>query len=315
MPLYFGHRTAELLLDRLDALPAPSIGSEFDNCCACRSDFKDFDLSVLDGIPQPYDILTSSTKDLRKWKGIRCHLCQTPLPAGSFIEISPDVFVASPPLCLILRAQELSLAQTIALGERLCGTFALDRKKRSRIRRRAPLISLEDLRSYIDRCSRVKGIARAQRAASLMLEGSASPMETISRLAFCLPKRLNGFGLPSPRMNYEMTLSQTAQELIDKSYIRIDLCWPDQGFGLEYQGKYVHGSPSAIERDVARQLAAERMGIELQMVTIEQIRNQAQRLTIAHKIASRLGITISTDQAFLTANQRLVDDLLHTSVA
>lgn len=313
MPLFLGHRTAELVLNKADIeLPCPSIGQELEHCWASRSELERLDLSALEGIPMPYDILVSSPDELRRWEGVRCHLSRTHLPSSSFIELSPDVFVAAPALCLIQRSDTLTLAQSIAFADRLCGSYSLDPRRASGIVERVPLTTCEELQEYISRCRGIRGIEQARRAVSLAENNSASPMETISRLVFCLPRRLGGFGLSSPAMNFEKTLTQAAQKLTGKGFIRIDLYWEDYMFGIEYQGKYAHSSVTKIAADIARQLAAEQMGIELQPITIEQIRNQAQRIAIANKIASRIGETIAADDAFMQANQKLVNELLLT---
>ena len=313
MPLFLGHRTAEFLLNRQEVESlSPSVDQGLEHCWASRTDMSHIDLSLLEGIPQPYDVLVSSPNEIRHWKGVTCHLCKDELPSGSFIELAQDLFVASPALCLVQRSQALTLAQSVVIADRLCSTYALDKRRRSGIRERKPLVTLEDLKAYLDRCSRLRGIEQARRSLTLAREGSASPMETVSRLVLCLPRRLRGLGLSVPLMNYEKTLSEAAQRLVDKGFIRIDLYWENYGFGIEYQGKYAHSSLSSIEGDIARQLAAERMGIELQMMTIKQLRNQAQRMEIARKIARRIGEHIPSDASSWAANQKLVEELLST---
>ena len=140
-------------------------------------------------------------------------------------------------------------------------------------------------------------------------------MESISRLVFCLPSRLGGYGLSLPQMNYEETLSPRACVIVGKDYIRIDLYWKDFAFGIEYQGKFSHSTHTDIANDIARQLAAMHMNIELQFITIEQIRSQAQRMEVAQLIANRIGEHLPSGQAFQIRNQRLVDELVLPWVA
>lgn len=311
MPLFLGHATAELVLDKpwVESL-SPAADQMLEHCAASRIELSRLDLQPLEGIPLPYDVLVSSPQEARTWGGVRCHLCRAPLPLGSFLEISPELFVASPALTFVQRAAKLSLAQTVALGARLCGTFALDRDSGSGVRERAPLVTPDDLQLYVNHCQHVNGIKRARRTLPLILPNAASPMEAITALVYCLPPRHGGFGFPVPQLNYEQTLRPSAQRLVGKDCIRIDIYWSDHQFGLEYQGKFAHSSHTSIAADIARQLAAEQMGIELQMLTIEQIRDQGQRLAIARKIACRLGAQIPAGRTFLVANQRLVDELL-----
>lgn len=316
MPLFLGHSTAEFILDRPHAgRLVPALDQSLEHCWASRRDISQADLGMIADVPLPLDVLVSSNEDRRRWEGIRCHVCPPDLPATAFLEVAPDIFVSSPALCLIQRAQQLSLAQTIALGSRFCGTYALDRQRPTGIRERLPIASIEDLRTFIDRCPPTKGLKRARRASSLILQNSASPMETVTALVLCLPHRLGGLGLPLPQLNYEVTLHADARKLTAKRFIRIDLYWRDCLFGIEYQGLYAHDSAGGIAADIARQLAAEAMGIELCMVTIEQIREREQRLAVARKVATRLGVPFAPRDDLLIANQHLVDDLLTRAVA
>ena len=311
MQIIFGHRTAELLLDKqYIELLTPSFDQELDLGGANKDALEIVVPDYLEDIPRPYDVLVPAWERKRVGSGIKCHLCRQDLPANSFIHLGDNVFVASPQLCFVQRATEYTLAQTVAFGARLCGAFALDKSQPSGIRQRSPLITLEDLRTYVNSCPRMHGIVRARRALELIPEGSASPMETITQMVFCFSRRLRGLGLPKPQMNYVEPISQVARGMIDKDFIRIDLYWPDAAFGLEYQGQFAHSSPTKIASDIARQLAAERMGIELQMLTIEQIRSESQRLMIARKIADHLGVPLDIDKKLLVQNQRLVDELL-----
>ena len=316
MAIFLGHRTAELLLNQPSiGLLDPSPDQELEHCWASQLDFGHVDLSVLESISKPFDILVSSQEELRKWEGMHCHLCTAQLPGGSFIELTQDVFVASPALCLIQRAQELTVPQSIALIERFCGNYTLDKKKKSGITERKPLLTLDDLRSYMDRCHRLRGLAKTRRACFYSLEGSASPMETISRLVFCLPSQFGGFGCPAPLMNYEIGLNDLGRRIVGKDFIRIDLFWKEHDFGIEYQGKYAHSSSTDIAADIARQLAAERKGIQLQMITIEQLREQAQRWEVARKISQNLGVSLPMGKDFQFANQRLVDELISAATS
>ncbi|MBR3234279.1 MAG: hypothetical protein IKG11_01550 [Atopobiaceae bacterium] len=311
MPIFLGHRTAELILDKHFDEPLQTVEDQsLDHCWSSQLDLSQLDLTPLTDIPLPFDVLVTNPNSLTKWSGVRCHLCSPNLPYASFLEITPDIYVSSPAFCLIQRARELTLAQTIALASRFCGNYALDKTEPSGIRQRQPLTTPEELLSYTNHCKGIKGVKRARRAASLAFPNSASPMETISMLVYCLPTRLYGLGLSTPAMNYEQTLSPKAKRLIGTDFIRIDLYWRQHRFGLEYQGRYSHTSDTDIANDIARQLAAKAMGIDLQMLTIEQLRNPYQRLAIAQTIATHTGEGLPATKHILGANQRLIEELL-----
>lgn len=310
MSLYLGHTTAELLLDALpvEEMEAADNGS-LKNCVASRSAMSHLDLHLLEDLPKPYDVLVSSSSELRRWPGVRCHRCPTDLPPKSFIEIAPDVYVASPELCFVLRAQELSLAKTMMLGSRYCGTFALDTRQPSGLRQRSAISTPERLISYAGAAYRLKGSRRAKTAALHVGVGSASPMESATHLLLTLPKRLGGYAFKSPSLNYAVPLNARARRIAGKSYIVIDAFWPDFDYGLEYQGRFSHASDRDIASDIARQLAADADGITLQMVTSRQFLDPAQRRYLVQKIAAHINERIPRQKGFQTRNDALAQEL------
>lgn len=309
MPLYLGHITAQRLLERPGAENIiRSDYAHFEHCFAGKKDLDQIDLSPLGSLPRPLDVLVSSPNQARYWSGIVCHRCPEHLPAGAFIELSGDIYVASPELLFVLRASELSFAQTIDLGCWLCGSFTYGTN--GTLIKRPPLTTPERLRSFVELCQRVKGIKNARNAIDWVIPGTASPMEAPCAIPFYLPKRLGGFGFPIPCLNYEIPLSQVGREIAGKECIRIDVFWKDFDFGFEYQGEESHGLYSALRSDIARQLAAEEHHIELQMMTIDQIGITSQRLAVARKTAKHLGINLEVSDRLVQKNQCVVDNLL-----
>lgn len=310
MPLYLGHTTAELLLD---ALPVEELDTAdtgpLQNCIASRSAMSHLDLHLLEDLPKPYDVLVSSSSELRRWPGVRCHRCPTDLPPGSFVEIAPEVFVASPELCFVLRAQDLNLAKTMLLGSRYCGTFALDEREPSGLRQRSPLCTPERLITYADACHRLRGSRQAKTAALHIAAGSASPMESATQLLLTLPKHLGGYAFKAPCLNYTVSLNGRARKIAGKDYIVIDVYWPDFDYGLEYQGRFSHSSDDDIASDIARQLAADADGIILQMVTSGQFLDPAQRQYVVQKIAGNIGEQIPRQKGFQDLNDALAREL------
>ena len=309
MPLYLGHTTAQRILEHpgIEKLPR-SDASHLEHCLAARCDLAQLDLSPLAELPTPLDVLISSRNQARYWSGITCHRCPEHLPAGAFLELTSDLYIASPELLFVLRAQELSLPQAIDLGCWLCGTFGYNAKGKPI--ERLPLTSPDRLRTFVEHCPRMDGIQTARRALGFVIPNAASPMEAACAIPFYLPRRLGGFGLPTPELNYYIPLPPHAAAIAGKECIYIDVYWKDYRFGCEYQGEETHGLYSALRSDIARQLAAEETHIELQMMTIDQIRDQNQRLAVARKIARHLGTEIKVDDGFMKRNQAMVDMLL-----
>lgn len=310
MPLYLGHTTA---IQLLDALPTEQLTyaseSSLRHCAASKKALSELDLSLLANARQPFDVLISSPNELRRWPKVRCHKCPSELPTHSFIEIARDVYLASPELSFVLYAQNHTLAQTIVLGSRYCGTFALDASSPTGTRERKPIATPDGLRTYARSCYRLAGGKKAQRAAELIIPGSASPMESACSLVFYLSTRLGGYGFKDPCLNYVCPLDEKEQLMTGKSFLRFDVYWPDYDFGLEYQGKQSHSESQNIADDIARQLAAEHHGKTLQMVTKQQFTNTEQRLFLAQKVAQHIGEHVPAGKTFLERNETLIKEL------
>jgi hypothetical protein len=282
--------------------------SRLEHCLAGKADLTQLDLSPLEQLPKPLDVLVSSRSQIRCWSGVRCHYCPEHLPAGAFIELTGDIYVASPELLYILRSRELSFPQTVDLGCWLCGTFCYSDKDKPLER---PQITTPDrLRTFVERCSNMAGVKNARRAVDWVISKAASPMEAACAIPFYLPRRLGGFGFPVPELNYRIDLSPAEAAIAGKQLIYIDVYWRDVGFGFEYQGEEVHGTYAALRSDIARQLAAEEHHINLQMMTIDQLREESQRLAVARKVARYFGVDLDLNDAFVRRNQAMVDRLL-----
>jgi hypothetical protein len=309
MTLYLGHTTSQRILERpgIERLPRSDL-SRLEHCLAGRKDLAELDLSLLNNLPRPLDVLVSSRDQVRSWSGVRCHCCPEHLPAGAFIELTSDIYVASPELLYVLRSRELSLPQAIDFGCWLCGTFCYG--DNGEILERPQVTTPNRLRSFVELCSHVAGIRNARRAVDWVIPKAASPMEAACAIPFYLSRRLGGFGLPIPELNYRVDLTPAEAEIAGKERIYIDVYWRDFGFGLEYQGEEVHGSYDALRSDIARQLAAEEHHIDFQMMTIDQLREKSQRLAVAKKAARHLGVVLDLNEGFIRRNQAMVDKLL-----
>ena len=92
----------------------------------------------------------------------------------------------------------------------------------------------------------------ARKALRYVVEGSASPMETVDVMLLCLPVRHGGYGLPVADMNLEVPLGGIAASIANKQTCRCDLCWLDEHLIVEHQGLYDHDNSNAYSSDRAR---------------------------------------------------------------
>ena len=311
MAIFFGHRTAEHLLNSAGALGFRPSDETPDRCGFVDShalasiDWTMFELPA----NEPLDIVIPSRNARSRRKEFACHLGTSDLPHGAYLEMIPDVFVASPALCLLQRCSDLTYAGRIKLVARFCGTYAPSKRSPRGFINRAPLATPEELRSFINLAPPMRGSKLALQAIDLALPNAASPMETEMVMPFYLPWQRGGFNLPRPTMNYEITLSERGRAMAGKEIVKVDAYWKDAGFGFEYQSELFHEGDEHYGDDIGRQLAIESMGKTIRMVTIAQLRNPAQLEYLAELVARHLGVELHPGRG-KPARQGLVRDIL-----
>ena len=219
--------------------------------------------------------------------GVACRVWHGSLPRNSVFLIEEDVYVTSPELTLLLQATQLHQAALCQMLGRYLGTWTPDSHSECGQRTRMPLTSFEQLQSFLQHVGRAHGKGNLQFAMAYTCEGAASAPETTLQLALSLPPEVHGLNLSQPIMNYEIGLSSHAQKLCQHERIRIDLCWRDKQFGLEYQGEE-HGK--TLGEDYARWFAAREEGYELWLIAKEQLASSAQMNHIGREVAKRLGV-------------------------
>ena len=218
----------------------------------------------------------------RLWSG--------PLPPDSLYDLGNNVYVPSPAFTFLLMATKTSLAELVAYGMELCGLYAFDAQQARGIRKRAvPLLECSQLASYIDSARGLPGFKRSSNAVRFMADRSASPMETLVEMLFCLPYRLGGYCLPKPSMNFEVPLAQHTRIIAQRSKCYADLCYPKISLDVEYHGEYDHEGRDDFDSDRARINALRILGYEVIELTSEQVGSLRAFEEIVAYIASRLG--------------------------
>lgn len=161
---------------------------------------------------RPVDLLVASQGQRRNGSGVRCHCLSGELPRRSFSELAPNVYVCVPELCFLQLAGSHSPVDLLRLGMELCGHYSLAEGRRGFLDR-PPLCSRAGLLAYLDAVHATRGVAKARCTAGLVIDGSASPMESSLALLLCLPTRWGGYGLPRPILNGQLTLSPGAARI------------------------------------------------------------------------------------------------------
>lgn len=240
-------------------------------------------------VNQPLHLIVASQENRRARQNLTCHVISNH-PRRSFIELEPSLYLATPEACFLHLAAHIPLMNLILIGFELCGSYALNpRDPGNGFLALEPRMTSKSLQAYLARAGKQKGIARARKAASFLVDGSASPRETALVLLLCLPTSLGGYGLPAPRLNHPITVSPEYPGHNAVAVIRCDLYWPGKAFELEYDSDLHHSGASKINKDLIRRSKLELRNIRSVSVTNQQIHNPATFDELARVTARYLG--------------------------
>lgn len=157
-----------------------------------------------------------------------------------------------------------------------------------------PIVRPDALESYLDEMGSVWGVRRARRVAKLAFAGAASPMETAIALMLSMPTGMGGFGLPRPRLNWEVPLDGSLGSLMSQDRIVADLSWEREKVAIEYYGWDEHFAqgPRKVAADLARANSLASQGWRVLHASFEQVRTPAGMALLARQVASALGTTL-----------------------
>ncbi len=242
---------------------------------------------------QALHIVVPNQIDRRRIPGVRYHVCRPPFPEGSFYQLDAGLWVASPCFDFIALAATVALSDLIAFGNELCGRYGFDADSPRGFRsRQVPLVSKKELASYLDASSGRRGIQRARKALPFIVEGAASPMESLVQMLLCLPYRLGGYNLPVPHLNLPIDLNSQAAVIARRHHCVADLCYPHVKLDIEYHGRFDHSGSSEFDSDRARVNGLREMGYDVIELTSGQVRDFDCFESVALQIAKRLGCRI-----------------------
>ena len=128
------------------------------------------------------------------------------------------------------------------------------------LRRQHPLLTMDGLTSRLAQSSGAMGVKRARRLVHLLRAGTDSPYETRTRLV------LVHAGLPCPLVNPEVICRSGSAYYIDMGY-------PAERVGVEYDGAVHVGDRRQMENDARRRRELQDEGWMLITVTADQLRH------------------------------------------
>lgn len=210
-------------------------------------------------------------------------------PDRSFARVAPGVYASAPEACFLQLATVLPLVDLVLLGFELCGTYALDPKDPEGFRTRdRPLATVAALARFASKMEGAHGCKRARRALRYVMDGSASPMESVLAMLLCLPSSLGGYGLRRPRLNCEVVVDGAvgrARRIVR----RCDLYWPEARLAVEYESDAHHLGSGDFARDSARRTELAREDVFVVTVAKGQVLDARKLDEVARALAKRLG--------------------------
>lgn len=214
------------------------------------------------------------------------------LPEKSLYRLDNDMYVASPEFAFTRLASKMELVPLIKLGYELTGSYAPNADDARGFSKCPPLTSTKDLSCFIEREEglRIRGTNKARQALRHILNGSASPMETELAMMLTLPKRLGGYGLPKPLLNYSLDTNGTRGNQLRRKKIIVDAAWPKKRLALEYDSNQFHAGAEKIIADSERRNDIAFLGYEVKTITSKEIASNTSMDRIADSIRRKLGV-------------------------
>ena len=159
---------------------------------------------------------------------------------------------------------------------------------------RDPLIEIAELDAFVQRTKGMRGNCKLAQAAHMVTGVCASPLEVQASMLLGLSRRLGGEGLGPFSNNHRIPLSPAARKLAGQSTCYADLFFQaTESHGdidVELQGHLIHDGGAAGGIDANRTLGLQSMGIDVVLLTSEQLADARRFRETAAYLARRLGI-------------------------
>lgn len=258
--------------------------------------------------PATLDVLVHSRGTNRHSDGVRRRRAAGRYPERSFFRAAEHVMVCRPELCFAQVAAEFTDVGLVLFGFELCGSFACDRAT-GRLVKRPPLSSARRLRSFLGALGSAAGASKARKAASFVLDGSRSPMESKVAFELSAPRHMGGFGFPAPVLNKAVDLSGKFER--DSNMRKGDMLWEEQDVVIEYDSSSHHEGVSNIDRDARRR--NEFIGRRYRVLTLtkQQAYDLAAMGRVAKDLERLLGIRLRSRTSNLSQRRERLHQALY----
>lgn len=245
-----------------------------------------------------------------KAKGIVTHIVTCDDSNTLLIENESPVTIPSLGFLLVQLAQSVPFCELVEIAFEMCGSYSLA-PDGSSFASCARAITAKKLNGQISRIGNMRGVEQARRAASCVIDGSASPAETKLAMLLCLRRTLGGYGLPKPTMNERIFVTEAARASTPNRSFVCDLYWKNAKLDVEYDSDQFHASSEGIASDAQRRNALQLMGFTVITATRKQMRDRDAFDDMARAIAKIIGYRLPRANArWLDARNQLREALL-----
>lgn len=261
------------------------------------------------------DVIVGRAQARRAPAAMNCHVWCGPVSDGLISCLDTGVYLSGPELLFAQMARQLGKVSLLELAYELCGTYVIGPDGQDSTSDIAPLTTPERLRWVAGACSGVKGANAIRWAASRVLAGSNSPMETKLAILLSLPRSEGGWGCEIPLLNHHIDLTREAQEHCGRTYLVADLYFERSRTDVEYHGEVWHRRLASKKRDDARTNALDMMGIDCNVVWGDQIYSEEALSGVAALIRKRANMRphrTPESTKMRLARSALIDELRRT---
>ena len=225
-----------------------------------------------------------------------------PVPKGSFEPIGEGIRMSTPEYMFFRKANQLSFARAVQLGNELCGRFrtsltrydAGDDYDYLTVTR----TSTKSIRHYLRDAQGTKECKRARKVLSYVADEASSPMASYLHIRMCLPQSQGGYGLGKAKMSCVFEEGEALMPSAEGPYLAYDVAWPNKHVALQYVGKH---KPTELQ-----QRALEANGMRVVCVTDSDIQSPDLFDRKARKLAKWLGVSVPDEtEKWRSARKRL----------
>lgn len=230
------------------------------------------------------------------------HTHRMPLPARSLIALDKETLVVTPELLFLELASmsDIDDIELLRIGYELCGTYVLDPSCDSWdgfTNTSESLTSKRRILTFLERCTHLRGTARARKLARYLADGSNSPMETVTALIASLPHCMGGWGLGAIKMNQRVVTADGPKW--------VDILFVNTHVGLEYKGRRSHSLEHTM-RDDRRQNRLTGTGITTFNIWYEDLAQERLCNRLMRDIARALHMRLRMRSQAYEARRRVL---------